>query len=111
MQAHLGHGDVRGECLANTTTRYSNIFLGKRTDYYNTVQNTQEQVSYSQSVLVYALERLSNSRQQLAVMQSNNTPVVVIEQKKATVVELEQNVSLLETLIGVAVNVVANKLQ
>jgi hypothetical protein len=37
--------------------------------------------------------------------------VQAIEQKKATVLELEQNVSLLETLIDVAVTVVANKLQ
>jgi hypothetical protein len=37
--------------------------------------------------------------------------VQVIEQKKATVAELEENVSLLETLIGITVNVVANKLQ
>ncbi len=111
MQAHLNHGDVRGECPANSTTRYSGNFLGKRTDYYNNVQDTEEQVAYSKSVLAYALERLSNSRQQLAVMQSNNTPLQAIEQKKATVVELEHNVSLLETLIGIAVNVVANKLQ
>jgi hypothetical protein len=111
LQAHLNHGDVRGECPANTTTRFSNGFLGKRTTYYNNVQNTQEQVVYSKSVLAYALERLSNSRQQLVVMQSNNTPVQAIEQKKATVLELEQNVSLLETLIDVAVTVVANKLQ
>jgi len=111
LQAHLNHGDTRGECPANTNNRYSDIFLGKRTDYYNSVQNAQEQVSYSKSILAYALERLSYSRQQLALMQSNNTPVQAIEQKKTTVAELEQNVSLLETLIGVAVNVVANKLQ
>jgi len=111
LQGHLNHGDVRGECPASTTTRYSDGFLGKRTDYYNKVQNTQEQVVYSKSVLAYALERLSNSRQQLAVMQRNNTPLQAIEQKKATVVELEQNVSLLETLIDVAVNGLANKLQ
>ena len=111
LQAHLNHGDTRGECPANTSKGYSDIFLGKRTDYYNNVQNTQEQISYSKSILAYALERLSYSRQQLALMQSNNTPVQAIEQKKRTVVELEQNVSLLETLIGVAVNVVANKLQ
>jgi len=110
LQAHLNHGDVRGECPSNTNNRYSDIFLSKRTDYYNTVQNTEEQVSYSQSVLVYALERLTDSRQQLVIMQSNNTPVQVIEQKKATVVELEQNASLLETLLGVVVDVVANKL-
>ena len=111
LQAHLNHGDVRGECPPNNTTRYSESFLGKRTAYYTEVQSNQEQVAYSKSVLEYALERLSASRQQLTVMQRSNTPVQAIEQKKATVVELEQNVSLLETLIGVAVNVAVNKLK
>jgi len=111
LQAHLNHGDMRGECATNATIKHGDNFLGKRTDYYNNVQSTQEQVAYSKSVLAYALGKLSSSRQQLSVMQSNNTPVQAIEQKRVAVVELEQNVSLLERLIGVTANLVANKLQ
>jgi hypothetical protein len=55
--------------------------------------------------------RLTSSRQQLATMQRNNMPVADIERKQAKVVELEQNVSLLETLISAAANLVVNKLQ
>jgi hypothetical protein len=44
-------------------------------------------------------------------MQNNNLPAAEIQKKQATVVELEQNVSLLESLIGVAANLVVNKLQ
>jgi hypothetical protein len=47
---------------------------------------------------------------QLTTLQNNNTPAAEVERKQATVVELEQNVSLLETLIGVTANIVANKL-
>jgi hypothetical protein len=111
LQAHLKHGDVKGECAVTTNKRYSNHFLDRRTYYYSNIQNTEEQVYYSKSVLTYALARLTDSRQQLSLMQKGNTPVQVIEQKKATVAELEENVSLLETLIGITVNVVANKLQ
>jgi hypothetical protein len=38
-------------------------------------------------------------------------PQVEIERKQATVVELEQNVSLLEALIGVTANFAVDKLQ
>ncbi|MGI8600392.1 MAG: hypothetical protein ACR2KB_14155, partial [Chitinophagaceae bacterium] len=92
-------------------SRYSDVFLRNRTDYYNTLQNHYEQVTYSQSILDYAIARLTNSRQQLVVMQNNNLPAAEIQKKQATVVELEENVTLLESLIGVAANLVVNKLQ
>jgi hypothetical protein len=44
-------------------------------------------------------------------MQNNNLPLADIQRKQATVGELEQNVSLLETVLGVATNLIANKLQ
>jgi hypothetical protein len=111
VQAHLDHGDILGECPAPVDRRFSDIYYRNRTDYYNTLQDTREQVSYSQSILDYAQLRLTNSRAQLQTMQQNNMPLADIQRSQSSVVELEQNVSLLETLIGVAVNVVANKLQ
>jgi len=110
LKAHMNHGDVMGDCPAVTNNRFSDIFLRKRKDYYNNIENSNEQVSYSRSILDYALVRLTNSRQQLAISRNNKMPVADIERKQATVVELEQNVSVLETLIGVAAEVVANKL-
>jgi hypothetical protein len=110
-KAHMNHGDAMGECTGTANGKFSDIFLRKRTDYYNSLQNSYEQVSYSRSILDYAVQKLTNSRLQLANMQSNNVPRAELERKQATVVELEQNVSLLETLIGVTANIVANKLQ
>jgi len=111
VKAHMNHGDILGECPVVTGNRFSNTFLSNRTNYYNTLQNSQEQVTYSSSILDYALSRLTNSRLQLANMQNNNMPLADIQNKQAAVVDLEQNVSLLETLLGVAINIVANKLQ
>lgn len=111
LKAHLNHGDIQGGCPAVANKSFSDNFLRKRTDYFNTVQTNHEQVSYSRSVLDYAVARLTSSRQQLATMQRNNMPVADIERKQAKVVELEQNVSLLETLISAAANLVVNKLQ
>jgi hypothetical protein len=111
LQAHINHGDAMGECPKITNTHFSNTFLNRRNEYYNTLQNTQEQVMYSRSMYEYAVERLTNSRTQLVLMQKNNVPVAEIQTKQAVVTELEQNVSLLQTLIGVAVNLLVNKLQ
>jgi hypothetical protein len=111
LKAHMNHGDVMGECPTITDKRFSDIFIRNRRDYYNTVSTTQDQVYYSRSILDYALGRLTNSRLQLANMQNNNLPLADIQRKQATVGELEQNVSLLETVLGVATNLIANKLQ
>lgn len=111
LKAHLNHGDIQGDCPTVANKSFSDNFLRKRTDYFNTVQTNHEQVSYSRSVLDYAVARLTSSRQQLATMQRNNMPVADIERKQSKVVELEQNVSLLETLINAAANLVVNKLQ
>ena len=110
LNAHMNHGDVMGDCPAVNNNRFSNIFLRNRTDYYNNLEDHYEQVSYSRSILEYALARLTNSRQQLVIMQNGNYPVADINRKQAVVVELEQNVSLLEQLIGLAANLVVNKL-
>ncbi len=110
-KAHINHGDAMGECVASANGKFSDIFLKRRTDYYNTVQNSYEQVSYSRSILDYAVQKLTNSRLQLANMQNNNVPVAELQRKQETVNELQQNVSLLETLIGVTANLVMNKLQ
>jgi hypothetical protein len=110
VKAHMNHGDIMGDCPAVAGGRFSDIFLRNRTDYYNNLQNTQEQVYYSRSILDYAVARLAGSRTQLATMQNNNLPLADIQRKQATVVELEQNVSLLETVLGVAANYVVNKL-
>lgn len=111
VKAHMNHGDIQGECAAVTNGRFSDIFLRKRADYYNTLQNSYEQVSYSRSILDYAVQKLTNSRLQLANMQNNNVPLAELQRKQETVNDLQQNVSLLETLIGVTANLVINKLQ
>jgi hypothetical protein len=111
LKAHMGHGDIMGDCPAVQGSRFTDIFLRNRGDYYNTLYNSQEQVSYSRSILDYALARLTNSRQQLVYMQNNNYAPADIQRRETTVVELEQNVSLLETVLGVASTLIANKLQ
>lgn len=110
LQAHLNHGDAQGECPAYTNNRYGNDYWNRRTDYYNFLGQQYDQVVYSQSVLNYALERLGLARTQLSTMQNGNYPPEEINRRQVVVTELEQNVSVLEQLLGVAANLVVNKL-
>jgi hypothetical protein len=111
LNAHLNHGDVQGDCPAYTGKRtFSDIILGRRATYYNTIYGAQDQVVYSQSILDYALQRLTGARTQLVTLQSYNAPAYEIEQKQAVVLELENNVSLLETALAVTAGLLVAKL-
>ena len=111
LKAHMDHGDAEGSCPDIKNDRFSDDYIRERNDYYERIQESREKVLYSRSILDYAVQRLTDSRVQLVNMQNRNMPAAEIERKQATVLELEQNVSLLETLIGVTSNLIANKLQ
>ena len=109
-KAHINHGDAMGDCPTVNNRNFSNGFLKNRQQYFNTLQETQDEIYYSRSVLDYAMQRLSNGRLQLQQLQNNNAPANEIERKQQAVTALEQNTTLLQSLIGVAVEVVANRL-
>jgi hypothetical protein len=110
VKAHMNHGDIIGVCPPVTDKRYSNKFLDERKDYYNKVQEAQDQVVYSRSIYDYAMERLATARQQLEIMRSNRLPTPEIQRKEVVVTELQQNVSLLQTVLGITANIIADKL-
>jgi hypothetical protein len=110
MKAHMGHGDVMGACPTNSDRRFSDIFTKRRGDYYTTIVNGQEQVYYSQSILDYALSRLSESRLELDQYRRSGMPADQIRQREVAIVELEQNTSLLEKLVTAAAVLVADRL-
>lgn len=109
LKAHMNHGDVTGECPANTGN-FSDDYLRRRTNFFEVLQNGQEQVIYSRSILDYAIERLTGARTQLVTLQQSNAPAADVERKRLLIVDLEQNVSVLQTLVGVTANLIADKL-
>ena len=110
LKAHLAHGDVVGNCPAVNNSIFSDIFRKRRADYYNDLYYGQDQYNYSSSILDYALVRLANSRLQLDQMRLNNAPQADIERRQAAVLGLEQNVSLLETALGIAGELLVSRL-
>lgn len=111
LQAHLDHGDVEGACPAINDERFSDVYINERNAYYNQIQRSREQISYSRSILDYALQRLTDTRSQLTVMRNTGAAPAAIERKEAVVIQLEEEVSLLETLIGVTAGLLADKLK
>ena len=99
-----------GACPSVSNGRFSDIFMRRRDDYYGTIVNGQEQVLYSQSILDYALERLAASRLQLDQYRNSGMPADELREKEAAVVELEQNASLLETLVSAAAVLISERL-
>lgn len=110
LKAHMSHGDIMGNCPP-IRNHYSDIFLRRRNDYYNYLEQSQEKVWYSRSILDYARIRLDDSRVQLVTFQNRRMPPADIERKRVAVVQLEQNVSLLEAVIGVTAGLLIDKLQ
>lgn len=110
LKAHMKHGDVQGECPLAPNKDFTDNYLRKRNDYYNVLQNYEEQSVYSRSVLDYALERLTQSRSQLTSMQNSNAEQAEIERKRQAVQELEENASLLEILLQEGSKLLVNRL-
>lgn len=109
-KAHLRHGDVMGECPAFAKNKYSTLYIRQRNNYYNTIENSGEQVAYSKSILDYARARLAQSQLELAILQKQRDRQAEVARKQAAVIQLEQNTSLLETMIGVTANLLVNKM-
>lgn len=111
-KAHLRHGDVTGECSAPPTTknRYSTLYINQRNKYYNTMETSGEQLAYSKSILDYALARLAQSQMELAILQKQKDRQAEVARKQAAVFQLQQNTSLLETMIGVTANLIVKEL-
>lgn len=110
LKAHMDHGDIMGACPP-ASGRFSDIFGRRRTDYYNILQESQEQVVYSKSILDYARERLEYYRAQQEAMRRANAAAADLERRQVIVVTLEREVSLLETLANATANLLLNKLQ
>lgn len=110
LKAHLGHGDVEGSCPAASDRRFSDIFEKRRVNYYNDLADGQEEVLYSRSILDYALMRLTESRLQLNQYERSGMPASELEPKREAVQDLEQNVSLLETVVAAAATFIATRL-
>ncbi len=110
LKAHLNHGDYEGNCNNSDNGIFSDIFNRNRTEYYNTVENSREQLFYSQSVLDYAIQKLSSTQYLLETQKQNGLSAAEYSIRQAAVNKLEDRVSLLQTTVNVATALLINSL-
>lgn len=107
LQAHLAHGDSQGACTYTSGT-FSDIFISRREKFFDQRERTRDQVMYSQGILEYALQRLTEERNELTLLRSQNANASSLSRQETYVTELETNVSLLQTLLGTALTLLTD---
>ena len=101
VKAHLNHGDQIGNCATNYSDRWPANYIRTRENVYNNYENTWETMSYSESLLRFAAERLlgikSTFQAQRSTLSSQD-----IQRKEALILDLQNNVNSLENQLAVS---------
>ena len=95
LQAHLNHGDERGDCNVDYSDRWSKDYVKSRETVYNTWENTWETMSYSDALLKYAMDKLLGVRSNLNDTRSGLT-TQQIQRREALILDLQNNVNGLQ---------------
>lgn len=101
LQAHLNHGDQIGNCRANSSNRWPDYFIKTRENVYNRYEDTWEMMSYSESLLRYAADKLLGTKSAFQV-QRPTLSTQEIQRREALIFELQNNVNSLENQLSVS---------
>lgn len=99
LQAHLNHGDQRGNCNINYSDRWSDRYVKSRENVYNRYEQTWETMSYSEALLRLAADKLLGIRSNLDRSRSTLTSDE-IQRREALIMDLQNNVYSLENQLG-----------
>ena len=101
VKAHMNHGDQMGNCATNYSDRWPANYIRTRENVYNNYENTWETMSYSESLLRFAADRLlgikSTFQTQRSTLSSQD-----IQRKEALILDLQNNVNSLENQLAVS---------
>jgi len=103
VQAHLNHGDIIGNCSNNYSDRWSREYIKSRETVYNTYEQTYETMSYSESLLKYAMEKLLGIRTNLNTSRVNLSAQEV-QRREGLILDLQNNVTDLENQLDLTRN-------
>ena len=103
VQAHLNHGDIIGNCSNNYSDRWSREYIQSRETVYNTYEQTYETMSYSESLLKYAMEKLLGVKTNLNTSRVNLSAQEV-QRREGLILDLQNNVSDLENQLDLTRN-------
>ncbi len=103
VQAHLNHGDIIGNCSNNYSDRWSREYVKSRETVYNTYEQTYETMSYSESLLKYAMEKLLGVKTNLNTSRVNLSAQEV-QRREGLILDLQNNVTDLENQLDLTRN-------
>ena len=103
VQAHLNHGDIIGNCSNNYSDRWSREYIQSRETVYNTYEQTYETMSYSESLLKYAMEKLLGVKTNLNTSRVNLSAQEV-QRREGLILDLQNNVTDLENQLDLTRN-------
>ena len=90
-----------GNCATNYSDRWPANYIRTRENVYNNYENTWETMSYSESLLRFAADRLlgikSTFQTQRSTLSSQD-----IQRKEALILDLQNNVNSLENQLAVS---------
>ncbi len=95
LKAHLNHGDYEGQCNDYDRTRYSDVYFDTRERYYTQYTQTTETLSLGEQLLALAIDKLTNSRQQLNSQRTILTPQEV-SRKEVAIINLQNDTYVLQ---------------
>ncbi|MFC5283661.1 hypothetical protein [Pedobacter alpinus] len=95
LKAHLNHGDYEGQCNDYDRTRYSDVYFDTRESYYTQYTQTTETLSLGEQLLALAIDKLTNSRQQLNSQRTILTPQEV-SRKEVAIINLQNDTYVLQ---------------
>lgn len=98
LQAHLNHGDYRGECKVWDRSNYSDTYWNTRTDYYNQYVQTTETLSFGEQLLALAINKLTGARTQLTTLRPTLTPTEINRREMAIINLQNDTYNLQQTL-------------
>jgi hypothetical protein len=100
LKAHMNHGDQVGNCTTNYSDRWPANYIRTRENVYNNYENTWETMSYSESLLRFAADKLLGIKSTFQAQRPSLTSQD-IQRKEALILELQNNVNSLENQLAV----------
>lgn len=100
LKAHMNHGDQVGNCTTNYSDRWSDNYIRTRENVYNNYENTWETMSYSESLLRFAADKLLGIKSSFQT-QRPTLSAQEIQRKEALILDLQNNVNSLENQLAV----------
>ena len=100
LKAHMNHGDNKGNCNIDYSSRWSPDYVKARENVYNTYEQSWERMSYGEALVRLAANKILGIRTNLD-RDRNTLSSAEIQRRETLIRDLEMNRSNLDSQLGV----------